>query len=291
MLDAISPTAANPPRPRPDTPAAAIAALVEGNRVFGDLLAERSADGAPAFMQIALEDLGLGHPGVAPPQEPFAAFLGCADARAPVELLFGQAANNLFVVRVAGNILDAAELGSLNFAVERLGTVRLLCVLGHTGCGAVTAAVDAYLVPASYLGVAANLPLQAVVSPLMAPVRGAAEALRRAAGDDVADRPGYRAALVDLTGTLHAALEAAVLRRAFHSRMSDTLDAVYGVYNLATRRVGRPNPTADGDDWQPGLFGPPDEEAGFARLADTLARSPFIRATLDRPPTAPGVAP
>lgn len=280
MLDAISPTAANPPRPRPDTPAAAIAALVEGNRVFGDLLAERSADGAPAFMQIALEDLGLGHPGVAPPQEPFAAFLGCADARAPVELLFGQAANNLFVVRVAGNILDAAELGSLNFAVERLGTVRLLCVLGHTGCGAVTAAVDAYLVPASYLGVAANLPLQAIVSPIMAPVRGAADALRRAAGDDAAARPGYRTALVDLTATLHAALQAAVLCRAFHNQLGDRLSAVYGVYNLASHRVGRPSAAAEGDDWQPGLFAPPNDAAGFETLALELARSRYIATAL-----------
>ena len=153
MLDSTLPDNTTPPHPRPDTPAAAIAALMEGNRAFSHLLAEHSADGAPAVMHIPLEDLGLSRPGVAPRQQPFAAFLGCADARAPVELIFGQAANNLFVVRVAGNILDAAGLGSLNFAVERLGTVRLLCVLGHTGCGAASAAVDAYLAPASYLGV------------------------------------------------------------------------------------------------------------------------------------------
>ena len=271
--------AGSTPPARPETPAEAIAALMEGNRAFSDLLAE-PGDGAPAVMHIALEDLGVGPPGVAPVQQPFAAFLGCADARAPVELLFGQAANNLFVVRVAGNILDAAELGSLNFAVERLGTVRLLCVLGHTGCGAVSAAVDAYLSPATYLGVAANLPLQAVVSPLMAPVRGAAEALRRAAGDGVAARPGYRAALVDLTGTLHAALEAAVLRRAFHSRMGDTLDAVYAVYNLANRRVGRPGGAAEEDNWQSGLFAPPDDAAGFEALVLELARSHYIAAAL-----------
>ncbi len=141
MTDPASPTRRPlTPTQRPETPAAAVATLMEGNRAFSELLAEQSAGGAPGVVQIALEDLGLGLPGVAPPQQPFAAFLGCADARAPVELLFGQAANNLFVVRVAGNILDSAELGSLNFAVERLGTVRLLCVLGHTGCGAVTAA-------------------------------------------------------------------------------------------------------------------------------------------------------
>ena len=267
--------AGSTPPARPETPAEAIAALMEGNRAFSDLLAE-PGDGAPAVMHIALEDLGVGPPGVAPVQQPFAAFLGCADARAPVELLFGQAANNLFVVRVAGNILDAAELGSLNFAVERLGTVRLLCVLGHTGCGAVSAAVDAYLSPATYLGVAANLPLQAIVSPLMAPVRGAADALRRVAGDGVDRQPVYRAALVDLTGTLHAALQAAVLRRAYQSRLGDTLEAVYGMYNLASRRVGRPNAAAEGDDWQPGLFTPPADAAGFAALALELAGSRYV---------------
>lgn len=281
MTDPASPTRRPlTPTQRPETPAAAIAALMEGNRAFSELLAEQSAGGAPGVVQIALEDLGLGLPGVAPPQQPFAAFLGCADARAPVELLFGQAANNLFVVRVAGNILDSAELGSLNFAVERLGTVRLLCVLGHTGCGAAGAAVDAYLAPAAYLGVDANLPLQAIVSPLMAPARGAADALRRVAGNDVADRPGYRAALIDLTATLHAALQAGVLRRAFHNRVGDKLDAVYAVYNLATRRVGRPRAAAEGDDWEPGLFAPPDDETGFDTLARGLAGSRYITAAL-----------
>lgn len=270
MLDPTSLT------PRPDTPAAAIAALLDGNRAFSRLLAEHQADGTPAFMQIALEDLGVGPPGVAPPQQPFAAFLGCADARAPVELIFGQAANNLFVVRVAGNILGAAGLGSLNFAVERLGTVRLLCVLGHTGCGAVGAAVDAYLAPAAYLGVAANLPLQAIVSPLMAPVHGAAEALQRAAGHDVASRPNYRAALIDLAGTLHAALQASALERAFPNRRGSSLDVVYGVYNLASRCVGQPNTAAEGDPWQPGLFAPPEDAAGFEALALSLARSRYI---------------
>jgi carbonic anhydrase len=261
---------------RPDTPAAAVAALMDGNRAFRSRLAEQRADGAPVFMQIALEDLGVGQPGVAPPQQPFAAFLGCADARAPVELIFGQAANSLFVVRVAGNILGATGLGSLNFAVERLGTVRLLCVLGHTGCGAVGAAVDAYLAPAAYLGVAANLPLQAIVSPLMAPVHGAAEALQRATGDDVVARPGYRAALVDLAGTLHAALQASALQRAFNSQRGDSLSVVYGVYNLASRCVGQPNAAAAGDDWQPGLFAPPDDAAGFEALALELAGSRYV---------------
>src|SRR5690606_4347633 len=120
-----------------------------------------------------------------------------ADARVPVELIFGQQANDLFVVRVAGNVLGDECLGSLGYAVDQLGTVRLLAVLGHTGCGAVTTAVDAYLNPVGYLGVAANFPLQAIVSKLMAPVRGAAAALAAVYGETVAARPGYRQALIE----------------------------------------------------------------------------------------------
>jgi len=74
-------------------------------------------------------------------QRPFAAILGCADSRVPPEILFDQGLGSLFVVRVAGNIVDDAVLGSLEYAVEHLG-VSLVVVLGHTGCGAVQAAIS-----------------------------------------------------------------------------------------------------------------------------------------------------
>lgn len=74
------------------------------------------------------------------PQRPFAAILCCADSRVPPELLFDQDLGDLFVVRVAGNIVTPTQLGSLEFAVSQLGT-RLIAVLGHSGCGAVSAAV------------------------------------------------------------------------------------------------------------------------------------------------------
>ena len=71
--------------------------------------------------------------------QPFAAVLGCSDSRVPVEMIFDQGPGQLFVVRVAGNVAGPTQLGSLEFSVEALG-VRLLLVLGHTGCGAVAAA-------------------------------------------------------------------------------------------------------------------------------------------------------
>jgi carbonic anhydrase len=74
-------------------------------------------------------------------QEPFAVVLGCSDSRAPVEIVFDQGAGDLFVIRVAGNIVAPSQIGSVEFAAERFGT-RLVVVLGHTRCGAVDATLE-----------------------------------------------------------------------------------------------------------------------------------------------------
>jgi carbonic anhydrase len=79
-------------------------------------------------------------------QTPLAAILGCSDSRVPLELLFDQGFGDLFVVRVAGNILGEDETASLEYAVDRLG-VPLVVVLGHTKCGAVSAAVQGATAP------------------------------------------------------------------------------------------------------------------------------------------------
>lgn len=79
-------------------------------------------------------------------QEPFAIVLGCSDSRVPVELVFGQAFGDLFVIRVAGNIVAPSQVGSVEFAAERFGT-RLAVVLGHTQCGAVSATLEALRQP------------------------------------------------------------------------------------------------------------------------------------------------
>src|SRR5580698_5227556 len=69
-------------------------------------------------------------------QEPFAAILGCSDSRVPVEIVFDQGLGDLFVIRVAGNIVAPSLIGSVEFAAEQFGT-RLVVVLGHTKCGAI----------------------------------------------------------------------------------------------------------------------------------------------------------
>lgn len=74
-------------------------------------------------------------------QEPFAVILGCSDSRVPVEMIFDQGLGDLFVIRVAGNIVAASQVGSVEFAAARFGT-RLVVVLGHTRCGAIQATLD-----------------------------------------------------------------------------------------------------------------------------------------------------
>jgi carbonic anhydrase len=74
-------------------------------------------------------------------QEPFAIILGCSDSRVPAELVFDQGVGDLFVIRVAGNIVAPSQVGSVEFAAARFGT-RLVVVLGHTKCGAIDATLD-----------------------------------------------------------------------------------------------------------------------------------------------------
>lgn len=100
----------------------ALARLRAGNRQF----VERGA-GAP------------GRPSAE--QQPFAIILGCSDSRVPAELIFAQGFGDLFVIRVAGNIVAPSQVGSVEFAAERFQT-RLAVVLGHTQCGAVGATLE-----------------------------------------------------------------------------------------------------------------------------------------------------
>jgi carbonic anhydrase len=80
-------------------------------------------------------------------QEPFAAILGCSDSRVPVEIVFDQGLGDLFVIRVAGNVVAPSQIGSVEFAAERFCT-RLVVVLGHSRCGAVQATLEQLQRPA-----------------------------------------------------------------------------------------------------------------------------------------------
>ena len=107
----------------------ALARLREGNRRF---VAEvHSQSGLTRRSRMSLPD----------EQEPFAIILGCSDSRVPAELVFDQGLGDLFVIRVAGNIVAPSQVGSVEFAAERFHT-RLVVVLGHSNCGAVEATIE-----------------------------------------------------------------------------------------------------------------------------------------------------
>src|SRR5687768_6532147 len=81
-------------------------------------------------------------------QEPFAVILGCSDSRVPAEIVFDQGLGDLFVIRVAGNIVAPSQVGSVEFAASRFGT-RLVVVLGHSQCGAILATLEELQQPAA----------------------------------------------------------------------------------------------------------------------------------------------
>jgi carbonic anhydrase len=114
----------------------ALARLREGNRRFVEHLHDPALDlGGPRRFVPARD------------QEPFAIVLGCSDSRVPAELVFGQGFGDLFVIRVAGNVVAPSQVGSVEFAATRFGT-RLVVVLGHTGCGAIAATIEELRRPA-----------------------------------------------------------------------------------------------------------------------------------------------
>ena len=111
-------------RPRPVDSDAARHRLDEGSRAFAALIESLADDNGKAsrVIQVDPQDLGLVTGDTAgPKQRPYAAVLGCSDARVPIELIFNEGPNDLFVIRVAGNGLGNEVLGSLKYAVEHLG--------------------------------------------------------------------------------------------------------------------------------------------------------------------------
>ena len=107
----------------------ALTRLREGNRRF---VHDRTGDAAtsPSRRRELVDS-----------QEPFAIVLGCSDSRVPAEIVFDQGLGDLFVIRVAGNIVAPSQVGSVEFAAERFGT-RLVVVLGHSQCGAILATLE-----------------------------------------------------------------------------------------------------------------------------------------------------
>lgn len=250
---------------RPATAEQAVARLIEGNRQFARLWSSGGSDHREVIpFDGRLWGLHRG-PDELPGQQPFGAVLACSDARVPTELVFHRTLNDLFVVRLAGNVVSAEGLGSLSYAAGNLaGSMRVVVVLGHMGCGAVTAAVDAYLTPGSYTGILSDLGLRAIVDRILIAVRMAAGALDPGA-------PDYRQRLIESTVVLHAAVTASTVRDQLHDWIESGGRVVWGVHDPGNGVVSAP-----GEDGAltPGLTAPLPTPDAIQRLAGQLGARP-----------------
>jgi len=191
---------ADHPAPSVDADAA-LAKLKEGNARFSS---SKVSQGKPTAAKRAE---------TAQAQHPFAIVLGCADSRTAPEIVFDQDIGDLFVVRTAGNLVDEHALGSIEYAVDHLG-VRLIVVLGHTRCGAVTAALASDTAPGHVQSL----------------VRDIQPAVKAAKGKD--------GNVTDLTVAENARLMAAKIRNeASLGEFAKEVRIISGVYDLDTGKV------------------------------------------------------
>jgi carbonic anhydrase len=272
-----------PARGRPADAEAARRRMDDGSRAFAELFAGPDGQAGPARRVISVDprDLGLLPGGAAAPrQHPFAAVLGCSDARVPLELIFNEGPNDLFVVRVAGNTLGDDVRGSLKYALEHLGeSLKLVVVLGHSGCGAVTAAVDVFLDPAGYLSLVTKHSIRSLVDRLQVLVYASAKRMAAAFGPDVPRHPRYREALIEVAVVSNAALAAHTLEREIGGEAKDGVRTAYGIYVIADRTVWAPR---CGSDEVIGLAAPPADAKEFIEFSDAVLRSQRIAALLAR---------
>ncbi|WP_431283260.1 carbonic anhydrase [Humitalea sp. 24SJ18S-53] len=265
-------------RDAPVDGAAAQSRLEEGNRTFAALLAALETPEGIGRLQINVDAraVGLLADGAAPAQKPYAALLGCADARVPAELIFGEGPNDLFVVRVAGNVLGQDVLGSLRYAAQNL-PLRAAVVLGHSGCGAVSSATDLFRAPSGLLDFATDHALRGLLNRLGLMVHAATRVLCAAHGDAAQHHPGWRLALIEMAIALNAASGAFMLQKDLAGLGGASISILHGVYVLDSRTV-RAACAEAGE--RAGLAPPPANEAAFKATFTALALSPRIAGLL-----------
>lgn len=240
----------DPQRPEvrelPGTAEEARRIMEAGNRLFAewtescsDELDEAQRAKRRFVVPCDFQDLGVGEgPGEVAAQSPFAVLLSCSDARVPTEMIFAQVRNNLFVVRVAGNVLATECLGSIEYATHAMkDSLRMALVLGHTNCGAVSAAVNTYLNPWDYLEKIPSPAVRSIVDQILTPVRKSAAVLETIWGADAVRMPHYKEVLTRTAIFVNAAQGAYRLRQALEQEGSTDVGVYYGVFDLATHRI------------------------------------------------------
>lgn len=253
--------------------------LEDGNRVFSQWMescrASTPAAGESRYI-VSCKGLEVGmlraH-GEMPKQSPFAVVVGCSDARVPIEMLFGQGFNDLFVIRVAGNVMGDVCLASIDFALNELSeSVRVVVMLGHSGCGAVTGAVDAYLHPVKFWSKTNSPMLRSLTQHIFVAVREAANGLKEVWGPDAREVPGYREALIESAVCLNAAQAAFGLRLEVERNANWEIEVLYGVHNIRNHQVCMPvDPRVPRSDENVRLATAPTTPQEFQALAVKMA--------------------
>lgn len=263
---------------RPATAAAARQALIRGNRRFSEWMAKCRSEDAQAHDYQYIVPCGSlttvpRKVTEMPLQQPFAVVLGCSDARVPTEMLFGQGFNDLFVVRVAGNVLGDVVMGSTDFSIRALAeSVRVMVVLGHVSCGAVKGAVQAYLEPEKFWAKSNSTFLQLIFRRIFTAVRESDNALRAVWGADASTQPGYHEALLNMAVCLNAAHAAYVLRQQVETDHAEGVEVVYGIFDIRTHQVCMPVlPDAPINPDLVNLAPAPSDPHEFTELAHELA--------------------
>ena len=177
-----------------------------------------------------------------PKQAPFAVVIGCSDARVPTEMLFGQGFNDLFVIRVAGNVLGDVCLGSVDFAVEASARASRCWWSWATAAAARSPGRSTPTSGRSSTGRGRPRPaLRSILQKIFVSVREGANALDAVWGPDAREMPGFRDALIETAVCLNAAQAAFALRQEVEAAGRWEIEVLYGVYNLFNHQVMMPN--------------------------------------------------
>lgn len=252
--------------------------LSDGNQRFSRMVDQMQScccqPGEIEPMIIPMNPLTLGVPfisGLAPAHAPYALVLGCADARVPIEHILDCSANELFVVRVAGNVLGLECLGSIDYAICNLGkSLQSVIVLAHTECGAVSAAVDVYLSPSDFGDIALSHAVRSLIDRILLAVRGSARALDRRLGSQSHSHPRYREWLIQTAVYMNAAVTACDLQREVNSISANTFSVSYTVYDMAVTRISPLPHSVKDTTSEPCFAAAPMASNEFIEIADRV---------------------
>jgi carbonic anhydrase len=279
----------------PSSPEEALDRLRDGNALFATFMknCRLSIAHQPVVIPCHNTEVGLGeHDSFGrPKQSPFAVVLGCSDAREPVELLLGQGFDDLFTIRVAGNVLGDECEGSVIYALDKFtsrgrtpvsGSLKLVLVLGHRNCGAVHAAVEAHEAdPSSLLERVGTTPpaLAAIVARIMPVVTVAAWAVERSYGHGSSHDGKHTEVLTEIAVYLNAAWSAhylaGLVKERFAGQSAAPVQVRFGVFDLSNEFVqGGPPPYASTASMPRSSFGDaPGSPDWFPRAAEKAAKS------------------